>query len=143
MNIDRIMTKWVVLKTIYIQTWINFYDPVSIVYGGIIMSQIDLFEDIAQGVGIGISEDEFKEKIHLIKKRYPSLSYERIYRIIDQTIAAKCWSYDYWSERDGRYVLPFEVMIGRKYWELATFITCVDARSREDQVFLIKLLAES
>ena len=34
------------------------------------MAQIDLFEDLTNRVAIGITEDEYKEKIHLIKKRY-------------------------------------------------------------------------
>ena len=106
------------------------------------MAQIDLFEDITNRVAIGISEAEFKDKIRLIKKRY-RISYDRIYRIIDHTINNRCWSYDCWSERDGRYVLPFEVMVGRKHWELATFITSTNTRSREDQVLMIKLIAES
>ena len=107
------------------------------------MSQIDLFEDIVNGVARGISEDEFKDKIRLIKKRYPHLSYDRIYRIIDHTIDTRCWSYDCWSERDERYVLPFKDMIGKKHWDLSVFIAATDTRSREDQVLTIKLLAES
>ena len=107
------------------------------------MAQIDLFEDIVNKVAIGTTEDEFKEKIHLIKKRYKHLSYDRIYRIIDNVINTKCWSYDCWSDECGRYILPFEVMIGKKHWQLADYITCTDTRSREDQILMIQRLAES
>lgn len=107
------------------------------------MSQIDLFDDIVYGVARGISEDEFKEKVRLIKRRYPRLSYDRIYKIIDHTIDTKCWSYDCWDEWNERYVLPFNDMIGKKHWELSVYISATNTRSREDQLLTIKLIAES
>ena len=106
------------------------------------MSQVDLFEDIVHAVATGVSEKDFKQKILLIKKRH-KLSYDRIYKKIDNMINTRCWSYKYWSDDYGRYLLPFNVMIGKKYWDLSQYIDLTNTRSREDQVLTIQLLAES
>lgn len=106
------------------------------------MAQVDLFEDLAYHVAIGIDEVTFLKKVALIKK-YTSLSYDRIYRMIDDSINRMCWAYEYDGDLRWRCDLPFSDMVGKKHWELSKYVDGTYARPYKTQVEAIWIVANS